>query len=171
VAFRQLLHRILRICKPLSLILLPRAFPWIKITIDFLKREITDILRYRSKQWKTLSPTGVLEAAYTPSLSAPACPASTPGGWLVNGNVALPTLGVGVVTKVAISSQGSGVGASQMPVASVLTTTGAISGVSTGSSAPTASSSKTSSAAIKYDVSSGVGVGGLILVALQCFLL
>lgn len=60
-----------------------------------------------ANQWKTLSPTGVSQAAYTPSLSPPACPPSTAGGWLVNGDVPVPTLGVGVVTKVPISSAGA----------------------------------------------------------------
>ena len=46
-----------------------------------------------SNQWKTLSPTGTSENAYTPSLTAPACPGYTSGVWEVNGDVALPTLG------------------------------------------------------------------------------
>ncbi|KAL9121643.1 MAG: hypothetical protein Q9187_001801 [Circinaria calcarea] len=47
-------------------------------------------------QWATLSPTGVKLSDYSPSASKqspPACPVSTPDGWLVNGNVALPTVG------------------------------------------------------------------------------
>lgn len=47
-------------------------------------------------QWSTLSPTGVKLSAYTMStgkLSAPACPTSTQGGWVVNGNAKLPSLG------------------------------------------------------------------------------
>jgi len=44
-------------------------------------------------QWATLTPTGTASSAYTPSLSPPACPTSTAGGWLVNGDVALPSLG------------------------------------------------------------------------------
>jgi hypothetical protein len=43
--------------------------------------------------WKTLSPTGVSMSAYTPSLSAPACPSYTAGSWLISGDVPLPTLG------------------------------------------------------------------------------
>ena len=54
-------------------------------------------------QWKTLSPSGVVEAQYTPSLGPPACPEAT-GGWLVDGDVALPTLGEAVVSAVAASS-------------------------------------------------------------------
>jgi hypothetical protein len=44
-------------------------------------------------QWKALSPTGVASSAYTPSLAPPACPTSTAGSWLVNGDVPLPSLG------------------------------------------------------------------------------
>jgi hypothetical protein len=44
-------------------------------------------------QWKTLTPTGIASSAYTPTLTPPACPSSTPGGWLVDGNVALPSVG------------------------------------------------------------------------------
>jgi 1,3-beta-glucanosyltransferase GAS1 len=44
-------------------------------------------------QWATLSPTGVKESTYSPTNTPPPCPSSTPGGWLVNGNVPLPTLG------------------------------------------------------------------------------
>lgn len=51
--------------------------------------------------WKTLSPTGVSKSAYTNmmTISHPPCPISTAGGWLVNGNVALPTLGIAAVTS------------------------------------------------------------------------
>jgi len=55
-------------------------------------------------QWQTISPTGIASAAYTPSFSPPACPASTAGGWLINGNPPLPTLGSGVVNAAAASS-------------------------------------------------------------------
>lgn len=55
-------------------------------------------------EWQTLSPSGVAEASYTPSLSAPPCPEAS-GGWLVNGDVPLPTLGAAVVSAVAASSR------------------------------------------------------------------
>ncbi|RDW70400.1 1,3-beta-glucanosyltransferase-1 [Coleophoma crateriformis] len=54
-------------------------------------------------QWASLAPSGVAETAYQPSFSAPACPAPTAGGWLVDGNVALPTLGVEIVAAAAAS--------------------------------------------------------------------
>lgn len=44
-------------------------------------------------QWKTLNPTGVLSSNYKPSLTPPPCPSSTAGGWLVEGNVKLPSVG------------------------------------------------------------------------------
>ena len=44
-------------------------------------------------QWSTLTPAGTPSSAYSPSLTAPSCPASTSGGWLVDGAVALPTIG------------------------------------------------------------------------------
>ncbi|KAL1884377.1 hypothetical protein VTK73DRAFT_71 [Phialemonium thermophilum] len=46
------------------------------------------------KQWATITPSGVAISDYDPSsVSTRGCPTSTPSGWLVNGNVALPTLG------------------------------------------------------------------------------
>ncbi|KAL8946354.1 MAG: hypothetical protein Q9222_007238 [Ikaeria aurantiellina] len=46
-------------------------------------------------QWATLSPEGVKLSAYTasPKITPPACPTSTAGGWIVNGNAALPSVG------------------------------------------------------------------------------
>lgn len=46
-----------------------------------------------SKQWKTLSPSGIKASDYTPSLTAPPCPAYTADVWEVNGEVSLPSLG------------------------------------------------------------------------------
>jgi hypothetical protein len=80
-------------------------------------------------QWATLTPTGVKSADYTPATATPACPASTAGGWLVNGNDALPTL------NQAIPSGGA-----------VTTTAGAASGTPTGSAASPSSTTKGSSA-------------------------
>ncbi|KAH8596884.1 glycoside hydrolase family 72 protein [Bisporella sp. PMI_857] len=59
-------------------------------------------------QWATLHPTGIAESAYTPQLTPPACPSSTAGGWLVAGDVKLPSLGqtqqAGSVTTTSGSS-------------------------------------------------------------------
>lgn len=49
-----------------------------------------------ANQWSSINPSGIAEASYSPSLSPPACPTAS-GGWLVNGNVPLPTLGSGIV--------------------------------------------------------------------------
>jgi hypothetical protein len=44
--------------------------------------------------WATITPTGVAKSAYDPAkVSTRDCPVSTSGAWLVNGNVALPSLG------------------------------------------------------------------------------
>ncbi|MCJ1432397.1 hypothetical protein MMC27_001753 [Xylographa pallens] len=70
-------------------------------------------------QWATLTPTGIPLSVYSASvsgLSTPACPSSTPNGWLVNGNAALPSLGqTGAATATTASATGvatSGSGAS-----------------------------------------------------------
>ncbi|KAI1266131.1 Glucanosyltransferase-domain-containing protein [Xylariaceae sp. FL1019] len=52
-----------------------------------------------SKQWATLKPTGVKSSAYKASVSTRECPASTSGGWLVDGNVKVPTLGASLGTN------------------------------------------------------------------------
>lgn len=74
-------------------------------------------------QWATLSPTGVKLSDYSASASKqspPACPTSTSDGWLVNGNVALPTVGqtldrnAPTATSTA-SKTGSASGASASP--------------------------------------------------------
>jgi len=54
-----------------------------------------------ASQWAAINPPGVAEADYSPSFSAPACPAATAGGWQVDGAPAVPSLGPAVVSKVA----------------------------------------------------------------------
>ncbi|TKA80727.1 hypothetical protein B0A49_01144 [Cryomyces minteri] len=82
-----------------------------------------------SKQWKTLTPTGVSESAYSPALTPPSCPAYTSDVWEVNGAVALPTLGqtydAGVRSSItagtaaaSASGKASGTAASASPSAS-----------------------------------------------------
>lgn len=47
-------------------------------------------------QWATLTPPGVKLSAYSASagsITPPACPTSTAGGWIVNGDASLPSLG------------------------------------------------------------------------------
>lgn len=45
------------------------------------------------KQWATLSPSGVKSSDYTASKKPPACPTATVSGWVVDGDVPLPSLG------------------------------------------------------------------------------
>lgn len=56
--------------------------------------------------WATLTPTGIPLSLYksNENITTPACPASTPSGWLVNGNVALPTRAKGTGTLVPMSA-------------------------------------------------------------------
>jgi hypothetical protein len=93
-------------------------------------------------QWKTLSPTGVPSSAYSPSLTPPACPSSTAGGWLVNGNVALPSLG--------------------QTLASTSAGTAATTGTATGSAA-TPSSTKGSANGGKEIAGMSIGLVGVML--------
>ncbi|KLU81545.1 glycolipid-anchored surface protein 5 [Magnaporthiopsis poae ATCC 64411] len=54
---------------------------------------VPDFANLKSQWDRIPTATGVSRADYTPSPSTRACPASTKGGWLVDGNVALPALG------------------------------------------------------------------------------
>jgi len=66
-------------------------------------------------QWATLTPSGVKLSAYSASatISPPACPSSTAGGWALNGNVPLPTLGQTLNRgAVGASATGTATGAS-----------------------------------------------------------
>lgn len=85
--------------------------------------------------WKTLSPTGVASAAYTPSIPPPACPTSTPGGWLVDGDVKLPSIGqVLQATSTTTSSAKSPTGSASEPSSTKGSANGGkeIAGMSTG---------------------------------------
>lgn len=51
-------------------------------------------------QWATINPTGIKRSDYDPKhVSTRACPTSGIQGWLINGNVALPTLGQTLTTN------------------------------------------------------------------------
>ena len=86
-----------------------------------------------SNQWKTLTPSGVSEAAYSPSNSAPECPAYTSGAWEVSGNVALPTIGQAYDAQVTSSASATS-GATGTQTGSGSRSTGSRTGSSTGSS-------------------------------------
>jgi hypothetical protein len=74
--------------------------------------------------WATLHPKGVASSAYTPSITPPVCPSSTAGGWLVNGNVALPSLGqVLQATTTGASATGTATGTATGSAASASSTT------------------------------------------------
>jgi 1,3-beta-glucanosyltransferase GAS1 len=116
-----------------------------------------------AEQWKTLTPSGVAEAAYTPSLSPPACPSAS-DGWLVNGDVPLPTLGAGVVSQVVASSELSMV-FSTWTSFPALTGTGTGVGVASatgtvGSSAAAAAAQTTGAASSSSGAAAGNGNGG-----------
>ncbi|KAF2089251.1 glycoside hydrolase family 72 protein [Saccharata proteae CBS 121410] len=97
-------------------------------------------------QWATLTPTGVKMSAYSPSLTAPACPTFTSDVWEVNGAVALPTLGATYDAAVRSSITAGGTG----------TATGAASG-----SAATAT--KTGAASPAREVKGmGIGLAGVL---------
>ncbi|KAK5660982.1 hypothetical protein OQA88_12359 [Cercophora sp. LCS_1] len=54
---------------------------------------LPDFTNLKNK-WATITPTGIASSDYDPKhVSTRACPTSTSDGWLVNGNVALPTVG------------------------------------------------------------------------------
>jgi hypothetical protein len=75
------------------------------------------------KQWATLTPKGVAASAYSPNVTPPACPSSTAGGWLVDGDVKLPSVGqtqqLSVTGTIAVSgSTGSPTGSAATPTSS-----------------------------------------------------
>lgn len=92
--------------------------------------------------WKTLNPTGVQESAYTPTNSAPECPAETSGVWEVNPTAPLPTLGQ-AYTGQADTTSASGSGASSPSSTASGSHTGSHSGTASG----TASGSTTKATA------------------------
>ncbi|OBT80338.1 hypothetical protein VF21_00832 [Pseudogymnoascus sp. 05NY08] len=76
--------------------------------------------------WKTNNPTGTAKSAYTPKLTAPACPKSTAGGWLLNGDVALPTLNQ--VFTASPTNKPTDAGKNQSPVPTATSTDAAPTG-------------------------------------------
>lgn len=57
------------------------------------------------KQWAKITPTGISRSDYDPKhVSTRVCPSATGGGWLVDGNVPLPTVGAKLDTEPSRSS-------------------------------------------------------------------
>jgi hypothetical protein len=97
-------------------------------------------------QWATLTPTGVASSDYTPSLTPPACPSSTAGGWLVDGDVKLPSLGQ-----------------TQQISTSVPSSTGTSTGSATGSAASATSTKKGSASGGKEIAGMSAGLVAVML--------
>jgi hypothetical protein len=86
------------------------------------------------KQWSTLTPTGTPSSLYTVTATTPACPEFTSSGWLLSGNVPLPTLDKAVdlsnsTSSTGLSSSTSALISSSSPAS---TTVSKSSGLSTG---------------------------------------
>jgi len=111
-----------------------------------------------SNQWKTLTPSGVSESAYSPSNSAPECPAYTSGAWEVSGNVALPTIGQTYDAQVTSSATATS-GATGTQTGSGSRSTGSRTGTSTGTSTGAAASASQTGMASPSRQIAGMSVG------------
>ena len=113
-----------------------------------------------SKQWATLSPSGVSANAYNPSNSPPACPSFTSGAWEVNGGVGLPTLGQAYDAQVSMSitagTASSGAATSGAKASGSGTASGSASGAS-------ASATKGAASADRRITGMGAGLVGVML--------
>ncbi|KAF2663944.1 1,3-beta-glucanosyltransferase gel3 precursor [Microthyrium microscopicum] len=101
-------------------------------------------------QWAAVKPSSVSASAYTPSNSAPACPASTAGTWVVDANAALPGAPNGAA-KATGTSATSGSSASSTAKSSSASRTTA----STGSISVFAMASTTTAAVVATTTSLG----------------
>ncbi|EFW98931.1 glycoside hydrolase family 72 [Grosmannia clavigera kw1407] len=99
-------------------------------------------------QWATLTPTGVVSSKYNAasSVSSRACPASTVSGWLVDGDVSLPTVG----DSLAVHTSG------QSGSAATAKTTSASK---TGTATATGTSASASASATKASNANAMGRG------------
>lgn len=117
-------------------------------------------------QWATLSPSGVALSAYsasTSALSTPACPSSTPSGWVINGNPPIPTIGQ--------SATFDPVGSQVPSVAATATATAATGSGSGGSPSGSASASATKGSANGGKEVAGMTVGlGMVLLGFVVWL-
>jgi len=81
-------------------------------------------------KWATLSPTGVALSAYSATLTPPACPSSTAGGWLVDGDVKLPS--VGETEQVSATGASASTGSTSTPTGSAASATSSKKGSANG---------------------------------------
>ncbi|CAK7217053.1 hypothetical protein SBRCBS47491_003031 [Sporothrix bragantina] len=108
-------------------------------------------------QWATLNPTGVSKSDYdSKTISTRSCPASTAGGWEVDGNVAIPTLGPAGLSSAANAPSGTfamptNQGNAATTTASKATGTGGTSpsGTASGTAAGSSESAKSSATSLK----------------------
>lgn len=103
-------------------------------------------------QWATLTPTGIASSDMdTGSLSTRTCPTSSTGtnAWLVNGNVALPTIGETLFGSTYATSSPTGTGDS--------------GSTGTGSSSSSASSSESPASPKSRVTKMGAGLVGVML--------
>ncbi|KAF4625449.1 hypothetical protein G7Y89_g12718 [Cudoniella acicularis] len=89
-------------------------------------------------QWKSVNPSGIAEASYTPTNSAPACPSAT-GGWQVDGSAAIPRLDTGIISAAAGNPVATPAASSVSSAAASVTTTapgGAFAALPSNATAP-----------------------------------
>ncbi|POS75245.1 1,3-beta-glucanosyltransferase gel3 [Diaporthe helianthi] len=112
-------------------------------------------------QWATLNPTGVMSSDMdTKSLSTRSCPASTAGslGWLLNGDVQLPTVGETLVGTTYATSTPSGSSSSNGVTDANVTST---------SSSPTSSSESPASSTMAFTKMTAALLGLLMSITLM----
>ena len=128
----------------------PRSGTPVPMTPDFANLK---------SQWATLTPTGVKSADYdSKTISTRDCPAATAGGWEVDGDVAIPTLGPAGLSSAANAPSGTfSIPAASTGVQGDVATTGnakatgaaSTSGTASGSAAGSSESAKSSAASLK----------------------
>jgi hypothetical protein len=104
-------------------------------------------------QWATLTPSGIAMSDYKPTLTPPACPSSTASGWLVQGDVKLPTIGQAITT---------GAGGTAIGPTTTGTRTTAPSGTAA-STSPSASSTPGKASGSKEITGMGIGLVTVML--------
>jgi len=101
-------------------------------------------------QWSTLTPSGTPSSAYSVTVTPPACPSSTANGWLVDGDVKLPTLGETLVVSNTVSTTGS-------------SATGTATGTATGSAASASATKKSTASGGKEIAGMGAALMAVML--------